>query len=86
MVCCTGRQHRSDGCCMEPKRRQREYSEAAECEKRAAETLDPIAAHTDREAERRWRELADRTIGHVCFGEDGGGHLQSIHSKPFKPS
>jgi len=46
---------------MEPNRRQREYSsEAAECEKRAAETLDPIAAKTYREAARRWRELADR--------------------------
>lgn len=52
---------RMDGGSMEPDRRQREYSlEAAECERRAAETLDPIAARTYRDAARRWRELADR--------------------------
>jgi hypothetical protein len=72
---------------MEPKRRQREYlSEAVECEKRAAETLDPIAPPTFREAARQWRELADRTIGDVCFGEDGLGPLQRIQPKVFKPS
>ena len=72
---------------MGPDRYQREYSsEAAECERRAAETLDPIAAKNYREAARRWRELADRTIGHVCFGEDGAGPLQRIRPEAFKPS
>jgi hypothetical protein len=52
---------------MEPDRRQREYSsEAAECEKRAAETLDPIAAKTYREAARRWRELAGQASQVHC--------------------
>jgi hypothetical protein len=41
--------------------RQRQYlSQAAECERSAAETLDPIAAKTYREMARQWRELAQR--------------------------
>jgi hypothetical protein len=45
--------------------RQREYreylSQAAECERSAAETLDPIAAKTYRDMARRWHELAERS-------------------------
>lgn len=42
--------------------RQREYlSQAAECERSAAQTLDPIAAQTYRDMARRWRELAQQT-------------------------
>jgi hypothetical protein len=42
--------------------RQREYlSQAAECERSTAETLDPIAAKTYRDMARRWRELAQQT-------------------------
>jgi hypothetical protein len=42
--------------------RHREYlSQAADCERSAAETLDPIAAKTYRDMARRWRELAEQT-------------------------
>jgi hypothetical protein len=42
--------------------RQREYlSQAADCERSAAETLDPIAAKAYRDMARRWRELAEQT-------------------------
>jgi hypothetical protein len=42
--------------------REREYlSQAAVCERSAAETLDPIAAKTYRDMARRWRELAQQT-------------------------
>ncbi len=41
--------------------RQREcLSQAAECERSAAETLDPIAAQTYRDMARQWVERARR--------------------------
>jgi hypothetical protein len=42
------------------KRRQQYLAQASECEKRAGETLDPIAAKTYRDMARQWRELAAR--------------------------
>jgi hypothetical protein len=43
-------------------KQQREYlSQAAECERSAAETLDPIAAKTYRDMAQRWREFAEKT-------------------------
>ena len=39
--------------------RQREFlSQAAECERSASETLDPIAAQSYRDMARQWRDLA----------------------------
>jgi hypothetical protein len=51
--------------------RQREYqeylSQATECERSAAETLDPIAAKTYRDMARRWRELAEQNSIAMVF-------------------
>jgi hypothetical protein len=42
-------------------RRQREYlSQAAECKRSAAETLDPIAAESYQNMARQWLDLAKR--------------------------
>jgi len=46
----------------------REYLlKAAECERFASKTLDPIAAKTYREMARQWRELATWSSASIFF-------------------
>jgi hypothetical protein len=48
---------------MDVQNRQREYLlKAAECERSASETLDPIAAKTYRDMAQQWRELAAQSF------------------------